>query len=446
MTTRIGFRLVLLIALGLLFTIPFLFLGFVSMERRQYRDQAVAEVARSTAGSQRIAGPFLIVPYRTRILSEEVGPAGRGKVVHERIEDDELVLLPESLAITSRFAMEERHRGIFPVRLYRGDVRLTGAFALPEKPEGVRGEWVAWGTPYLSVGVSDPRGMREVPEVEVAGKPHVSEPGTGTAWLGSGLQARVPEATPDGVARSVPFAFDVALMGTQSFDVVPVGRSTTVQLSSPWPHPSFSGRFLPDSRTVRADGFDARWQMSRFATDIEDLLRKPEEQRANELAQMAFGVEFIDPVDAYRLTDRALKYGMLFVLLTFTAFFLFEVLGGVVLHPVQYGLVGAALTMFFLLLLSLSEHLPYVIAYVSASLACIGLMTFYLVHALKGWSRALGFAAGLALLYALLYVVMQSQDYALLLGSALLFSVLAFVMLSTRRLDWTQGPASPKRG
>lgn len=443
MTTRIGVRLVLLIVLGLLFTIPFLFLGFVSMERRQYRDQAVADVARSTAGSQRIAGPFLILPYRTRIVREEVGPASRGKIVHEQFEEAQLVLLPESLSVSSRFAMEERRRGIYPVRLYRGKVHLSGAFTLPAKLEGIRGEWVAWGTPHLAVGVSDSRGMREVPQVSIGGEVRRTEPGTGTSWLGSGLQARVLEATPDGTARMLPFAFDVALVGTQAFEVVPVGRSTSVQLASPWPHPSFSGRFLPDARTVRADGFDARWQLSRFATDIEDLLRKPEEQRARELAQMAFGVEFIDPVDAYRLTDRALKYGMLFVLLTFTAFFLFEVLGGVLLHPVQYGLVGAALTMFFLLLLSLSEHLPYLVAYLVASAACIGLMTFYLAHALQGWSRALGFAAGLALLYALLYVVMQSQDYALLLGAVLLFSVLAFVMLSTRRLDWTKsGPAS----
>lgn len=445
MTTRIGARLVLLILLGLLFTVPFLFLGFVSMERRQYRDEAVADVARSSAGSQRIAGPFLILPYRSRVVRDEVGPAGRGTILQERFEDGQLVLLPESLSVSSRFAMEERRRGIHPVRLYRGKVHLSGTFALPAKLEGIRGEWISWGTPHVAVGVSDPRGMREVPQVSIAGAVHGSEPGTGTSWLGSGLQARVPEATPDGTARLIPFAFDVALMGTQSFEVVPVGRSTSVELASPWPHPSFSGHFLPDARTVRADGFEARWQLSRFATDIEDLLARAEDQRASALAQMAFGVEFIDPVDAYRLTDRALKYGMLFVLLTFTAFFLFEVLGGVLMHPVQYGLTGAALTMFFLLLLSLSEHLPYLVAYLVASAACIGLMTFYLAHALKGWSRALGFAAGLALLYALLYVVMQSQDYALLLGSGLLFSVLAFVMLSTRRLDWGQGGNPVKR-
>jgi inner membrane protein len=220
-----------------------------------------------------------------------------------------------------------------------------------------------------------------------------------------------------------------------------------VRLASAWPHPSFRGRFLPDKRTLGPDGFRAEWRLSEFATGIDQPLRALAEGSESGLSGHAFGVSFIEPIDAYAMSGRAVKYGMLFVLLTFVGFVLFEVLRRLGIHPVQYGLVGAAVSIFFLLLLSLSEHVPFAIAYVIAAAACLGLIAYYASHVLGSAGRALGFVTGLAALYGMLYVVLVSEDFALLLGTLVLFAVLAFVMISTRRIDWNRAgtaAASPR--
>jgi inner membrane protein len=239
------------------------------------------------------------------------------------------------------------------------------------------------------------------------------------------------------------------LIGTDRLMFLPIGASTDVQLESDWPHPSFVGAFLPDERTVNAQGFQARWRLSRFATGIDDaiaqirdsVVRGTPSTTDTRGAEPRFftndlGVRFVQPVDVYVQSERAVKYGMLFVFLTFVAFFLFEVLRRMAVHPIQYALCGAALALFFLLLVSLSEHLPFAVAYVLSSAACVGLLAFYVGHVLQSSTRGLMFGGLLAALYGLLYVILQSEDYALLLGAILLFVALGIVMFMTRRVDW----------
>jgi inner membrane protein len=207
------------------------------------------------------------------------------------------------------------------------------------------------------------------------------------------------------------------------------------------------GAFLPDERKVTARGFEARWKLSRFATGIDDAMARirdgmsvpPAPERGG--GSSAFpgsdlGVRFVQPIDVYSQSERAVKYGFLFVFLTFVAFFLFEALRRMAIHPIQYALCGAALALFFLLLVSLSEHLPFAAAYIVASGACVGLVTFYVGHVLRGMGQGLVFGAILGALYGFLYVILQSEDYALLLGAFLLFAALAIVMIMTRRVDW----------
>ncbi|MCO2314175.1 cell envelope integrity protein CreD, partial [Pseudomonas aeruginosa] len=204
-----------------------------------------------------------------------------------------------------------------------------------------------------------------------------------------------------------------------------------------WPHPSFGGEFLPSEREITAQGFTARWQTSFFATNMEEALRScVEEQRCDGFQARAFGVGLVDPVDQYLKADRAIKYALLFITLTFAGFFLFEVLKRLAVHPVQYALVGLALAFFYLLLLSLAEHVGFELAYLVSAGACVGLIGFYLCFVLRSVARGLGFSAGLAGLYGLLYGLLSAEDYALLMGSLLLFAVLAAVMVLTRRLDW----------
>ncbi|OLE69735.1 MAG: hypothetical protein AUI36_04545 [Cyanobacteria bacterium 13_1_40CM_2_61_4] len=230
---------------------------------------------------------------------------------------------------------------------------------------------------------------------------------------------------------------------------LPVGGVTDVEVSSDWPHPGFVGAILPDERGVSGRGFQAHWRLSRFATGIDDAIARIRDSMSSLIPITAeggsgapgflntdLGVRFVQPVDVYQQSERAVKYGIPFVFLTFVAFFLFEVLRRMAVHPIQYALCGAALALFFLLLVSLSEHLPFAGAYLMASGACVGLVAFYVGNVLRSMRRGIVFGGLLGALYGFLYVILQSEDYALLLGALLLFAALAIVMIMTRRVDW----------
>jgi inner membrane protein len=435
MQFKLMLKVLFLAGLTAFFAIPFVMIGLIGEERRATRDRVVTEIAQSTAGAQRLAGPILVFPYRQRILTTTSDGSNPPRTV-SRVVSGQLIVLPESLVVTSAIELEERYRGIYKAHLYRGDFRLTGEFRLPEKLEVAGADLVEWDAPFLAVGVSDSRGMRRAPTLEWDGAARLTQPGTNLSWVASGFSAPLEPLVPGGAGRTIRFAVDVPLVGTEKLHVVPMGKDTRVKLASSWPHPSFTGRFLPDTRSVSAQGFQAEWQLSRFATDIETVVGNARHQADQALDACELGVGFLEPVDVYRLSDRALRYGMLFVLLTFVAFFLFEVLRALSVHPVQYGLVGAALAIFFLLLVSLSEHLPFAVAYGVASAACVGLLVVYVAHPLRSGRRGLGFGVALAAMYVLLFVVLRSEDYALLLGALLLFAILALVMLATRRVDW----------
>jgi inner membrane protein len=332
--------------------------------------------------------------------------------------------------------VEERYRGIYKVQVYRAIHRLTGVFHVPVRLGLAEGRDLVDADPAsLVFGVSDSRGLRRPPSVRLNGVETAVEPGTHLRWLEQGFAAQAGPLLETRVV-SLPFEIEIELVGTDRLSFVPVGASTHAEMESEWPHPSFTGGFLPDERHVDARGFRATWQLSRYATGVDGLIERLRQGAKPELGTCDFGVRFITPVDIYQQSERAVKYGMLFVMLTFVAFFLFEVLRRMAVHPIQYGLAGAALALFFLLLVSLSEHLPFAVAYLTASGACVGLLAFYVGHVLHSAARGLGFGGLLAGLYAVLYVLLLSEDYALLLGSLLLFVVVGAVMIMTRRVDW----------
>jgi inner membrane protein len=234
------------------------------------------------------------------------------------------------------------------------------------------------------------------------------------------------------------FTMELGVQGTSEFHVMPVGRETRISLSSNWASPSFIGQYLPVSHSIAASGFKADWTASFFSTNMEEALHRCVDSTnpCNEFHGRQLGVSFINPVDQYLKTERAIKYALLFISLTFAGFFLFEVLKKLSVHPIQYGLVGAALALFYLLLLSLSEHIGFGLAYLLSSSACVGLIGFYVGAILHSGWRGVGFASMLTLLYGTLYVLLGADDYALLMGSVLLFGLLAAVMVLTRNIDW----------
>jgi inner membrane protein len=242
---------------------------------------------------------------------------------------------------------------------------------------------------------------------------------------------RIPLKGMKQIAGHVEFAVNLTLAGTEQLSVAPVGDSNHVELRSSWSSPLFGGQFLPRTREVGRDGFTAAWDVSSLAAATQVQMQSRPGKEID-----AMNVSLLTPVDPYKLSDRATKYGILFVVLTFGGFFLFEMIKSLPIHPVQYLLVGFGLAIFFLLLVSFSEHLPFAVAYLLASAACIGLLTFYLSYVLHSVGRGLGFGGMLAALYAAVYGLLISEDNALILGSLLLFAVLAGAMVVTRKVDW----------
>ena len=237
-------------------------------------------------------------------------------------------------------------------------------------------------------------------------------------------------------------ALNVELAGTARIGWVPLADENSVSLTSSWPHPSFGGDFLPRTRRVSDQGFEATWSVPSLSTQAQQQFAQHGESR---VSPDSFSVALDDPVDVYRLTERATKYALMFIVLTFAAFFVLEMVKRWRIHPMQYLMIGAALVLFFLLLLSLSEHLDFARAYGLASAACIGLLTHYLRHVLRGWRPALGMSAMLVALYGVLYGILISEDNALMMGSLLLFGVLAAIMVVTRKLDWYSVMGSPQQ-
>ena len=407
-------------------------------ERQALRDQVIEEVARSDAYAQTLAGPLLIVPFTRTLREQEPGRDGQLVTVTREVSG-ELRLLPATLEVDGTLATEERQRGIYRARVYRADTRLQGVIDIPAD-YGVSEDAASYrfGAPHLALGISDIRGIGNALVLRTDGVEVPFEPGTGTTLLASGVQAPLP-ASDGNAPRRINYEIGLALTGTGDFRVAPLGRETQVRLRSDWPHPGFVGEFLPHERAIGGDGFTAQWQTSFFSTNMQELLARcqdgtPDACRA--FHARTFGVSFVDPVDQYLKSERAAKYAFLFIGQTFAVFFLTEVLRRISVHPVQYGLVGLALAMFFLLLLSFSEHIGFGAAYAVSAAACVGLITFYVTHVLGSRSQGLGFGVALASLYGLLYGILSSEDYALLMGSLLVFGLLAVVMVLTRRVSW----------
>jgi inner membrane protein len=275
------------------------------------------------------------------------------------------------------------------------------------------------------------------------------KPGTLFGNFPRGVHASLPTSVLGGLPLKAEL--EIELVGTESLSIVPIGGDTQVQLTSNWPHPSFGGQFLPVERKVTDQGFEASWRVSSLAsTAQQEVARSGEGDKskpasacavaADEMSSsgcpQAFGVTFVDPSDTYALSDRATKYGMLFIGLTFLAVGLFEFMNALRVHPIQYLLVGAAMSIFFLLLVSLSEHMPFEQAYALASAACVLLLTYYASHMLGRWSRGLPFGAGIATLYGMLFMLLRLEQTALLVGAVALFAVLTAIMMLTRRIDW----------
>jgi len=442
-------KIVAIGALIIVLMIPSFLLRDLIGQRQRLRDAARRDVASDWGQEQTIGGPVLTIPYVVRGTTETGAIVETTQYAH---------FFPDRLDVTGTVAPEIRTRGIYKVVLYNSRLQLRGRFPRPNAADlGIAADALRPADAFVSLGIPDMVGVKNRIEFRWADSTHTAEPGIPTQDVfTSGVHVPVSLSAQ---ATGYDFAVDLNLNGSGSLGFLPVGKETNVSLTSPWGTPSFSGAFLPDEREVTDAGFEAQWrvlnlnrnygqsfigafnQPTQLFTDSPDDPGYDSYARSVEMTTggglpSAFGVRLLLPVDEYQKTSRATTYCMLFVFLTFTTFFFVEILGGRRIHPVQYLLVGFAITLFYLLLLSFSEYIPFGSAYGTAALAVLGLVTLYAKAIFGEWKLA-GVVAGLlALFYGYFYVLLQLEAYALLFGSLGLLVTLAVVMYLSREVDW----------
>ncbi len=382
-------------------------------ERLERKTQAIAEISSKLGGAQVITGPVVTVPYKAS-----------GSLQYRHV-------LPETLTVNATVNPQVRHRGLFEAVIYDSQCDLQGAFDSQDfKIKGVADADILWDQAFVSLGISSLKGISGPIKAEMNGKTLRISPGS---EKGSALSSRVgADVNLAGESGNIPFRIKVSLTGTQMLEFVPVGRSTFVEMKSTWPNPSFCGAFLPEHRTVKDQGFTAKWHVMDYNRSY------PQSWTGHSFRPMAsaFGVNLFQPVDVYTKSDRTTKYGILFVVFTFAAFFIAENLAKVRLHPIQYLFGGLCVTMFYVLVLSLSEHLSFGLAYLISGVAVVALVSVYCSAVLKKQGLAWAVGGVLAILYSYFYLLLLMEDYALLAGSTGLFLLLALIMLITRKVDW----------
>ena len=442
-----GFKLLLAILIGAALAIPLFSVWLLVYDRQTQSEQATASITEGWGGPQAIHGPVLVIPYRA--TAQETVIEGGQSVTRSRDVRRELTLSPEVAEVSTSVAPERRKRSIYEAVVYDAKLNGSARFAFPPdlSRHGVAIVDMDLSRAELRFGVSDPRGLGANPQVIVNGGPLRLQPGSGSSggrgffsWIDAGSLPTQPIAV----------RYNFGLRGNSSLTFVPQAGDTVWKVRSTWPHPSFAGDFLPQDRRIDANGFRATYRIGNLALG-KSLVSTAAAGQANpgpaiepveavlprDAGSQAASINLIRPVDLYSRVNRSTKYGFLFIGFTFLALLMFDVIGGVRVSAVEYLLMGAAIVLFFVLLLAFAEVIGFTPAYIVASAAIAGLNTAYSAAVLKSWRRAYFIGGLLVALYAVLYILLSLEAFSLLIGSLLLFVALAGVMYGTRRVDWS---------
>lgn len=426
-STSTTMKMALIGLVVLILLVPLMMLRGMVQERAGLREQAFQKVAAAGAGPLLMGGPMLVVPTERTVVE-----ASGSKLYREN-----LFILPQTLNtdVDLQQEAEPRYVGIYQVPVYVATLKLTGAFNLaqdmPDILARTSGTVLRWDQARLRLPMSDVRSLRKLATARAGVKNLAFASVNGGAY--SGMEAAIRIDDPS----QVPLAFHIELTmtGSREVSLLPLGGTTNVRMHSDWPAPSFQGAFLPAQRSINAQGFDATWQVLQLNRSFGQNWLESQFD-ATTLAAASFGVGLFQAVDIYQQTERAMKYALLFIALTFITFFAWEHLSKVRLHPMQYLFVGLALSIFYLLLIALSEQIPFAMAYWSAAAALVAVIGVYLAGALRKRQRGAAAAAAMTGIYGVLYALVLSESYALLMGAIVLFIALSAVMLLTRHVDW----------
>jgi len=434
-------KLVSIGILVILLLIPSSWIQSIMIERQHRADDVMDEVSAKWSGAQTLAGPVLVIPYHK---TEKV--EGRPGEERTREYTDFAFFLPSSLKITGDLKPQVLHRGIFDVAVYESALSMEATFNSPDfNALGIPPASVMWNEARIAAGIADLRGIAETPSLKVGDKPLDVEPSNDIGFNYPGSKVKPDSQSADqatGIQAPLNWKeasdfsgavkIQLALKGSNSIRFLPLGKFTDVTLRGPWPDPSFEGEFLPTTRKISKEDFEATWKVLHFNRPF------PQQwvEKGKVLDNYDVSTRLVIPADQYQKSIRTAKYGILLILLSFTALLLVEIIRKIRIHPFQYILIGVALIVYYSLLLSLSEHLGYNLAYLVAALATVILVTLYSKSFLKSTQLQGLFAGLISFFYIFVFVIIQAQDYSLLIGSVGLFVVIAAIMYFSRKINW----------
>jgi inner membrane protein len=448
-------KLCLIGVLTVLLLIPSSLVQNLIVERQARQQEVNSEISDKWSGSQLVEGPVLVIPYKTTVNHKD----SAGKVTSKEVLTN-IYIMPETLNIVGKAEPQLLHRGIFDAVVYNSRIKVNGKFsALELKKSGINPDMVQWDKAKVDIGLSDLKGLKNNPVIKLANKDYAVEPDFTTLSLFTNNLVIQPDLT--GTKNTaLDFSFDLDLRGSNELNFLHIGKSTTVKIEGSWGNPKFTGRYLPEQRNVSDLAFTATWKMPYFNRPFSQqwidenstLVAAPSKQTAgsdqidiqtsvqNPSKEGSFGVQFILPVDQYQKTMRSGKYSILIIMLTFISLFFTELLNKRKVHLLQYVLIGAAMIIYYTLLLSFSERVGFNIAYLIASFATVALIGSFIAALLKNKKPAIIFAGILTVFYGFIYVIIQLQDLALIFGSVGLFIIVAALMFLSAKIDWNRNP------
>jgi inner membrane protein len=435
-------KLALIGFLTLILLIPSVLIQELITEREGRQEEVNLEISEKWSGSQLVQGPVLVLPYKT--ISKAINQES------DKISSRELVtniyILPETLTIDSKAEPETLHRGIFDAVVYKTQIKVNGNFSTLEiKKSGINPEMILWDKAKVVIGLSDLKGLDNKPILKVGDVDYEAEPDFTGLKLFSNNLIVLPDLA-NTKNSNLTFSFDLNIRGSNQLSFLHIGKNTTVNVKGTWKNPSFIGRYLPEQRHISDSTFSASWKMPYFnrpfpqqwIEENSNMIAKDSTSVNSIKAQDilgAFGVKFLMPIDQYQKTYRTAKYAILIILLTFISLLFTELLSKKKVHLLQYVLIGAAMIIFYALLLSLSEQMGFNLAYLIASFATVGLIGLFIQSLLKSRKTALLFAGILGVLYSFIFIIIQLQDMALLVGSIGLFLIIAALMYLSQKVS-----------
>lgn len=437
--TSITARLIMVGFLTLILLIPLSFIDSLIRERSYRQKDVVNEINGKWGNNVLVYGPILKLPYKSYIETTKFNEKTKVYTKEVTTEIKHTYIFPEALDVKSDVNSKKLKRGNFESAVFTTDMQLTGRYSIPKlSSKKIKNEDIVWDEASIIIKTSNLKGIKN----EVALKLNNTDYNFETNFNDTPNNRQKLDELETGIinVKDTPktsnknFIIKISFNGSQSIQLIPIGKTTTLAMNSNWPDPSFIGNFLPndETKTISKNGFSATWKVLHINRPFSQLYLN----KIPNLTTYAFGTKFMVMVDEYKKSERSAKYGFLVIGLTFLVFFLIQTMSKINIHPFQYLMIGVALTMFYTLLVSISEHSNFLNAYLIAGGSVIGLITLYSKSILKKWKFPLFIGASLTALYTFIYVIIQLEDYALLVGSIGLFIILASIMYTSRKIDW----------